>query len=95
MAESTHQSPVKTYFLVFGSLGILTGLTVAFSYMELTKGAAVIIASLISLTKISLIAVFFMHLKSESRGIQALLYTALFFVAVLILALIPDLGLVN
>ena len=89
-----HKSSIKTYFLVFAALGVLTGLTVILSYLGLSTGTAVFVASLIALVKCSLIGLFFMHLIREGKGIYTLLFGALFFLAVLILAIIPDIGLI-
>lgn len=81
--------------MVFGALTILTGLTVFLSYSNISHETGIILAALIALTKCSLIAAFFMHLKDESKSIYALLFSALFFVAVLILAIIPDIGIIK
>lgn len=85
----------KTYLLVFAGLAVLTAATVALSYLGLSHGVGIALAALIALAKCSLIAAFFMHLKFENKGIWALVFTALFFVAVLILAIIPDIGVVD
>ena len=89
--EQTHTS-VKTYLCVFGALAVLTGLTVSLSYMGLSHGLGIFLAAMIALAKCSLIAIFFMHLRSESKGIYAIVLTGLFLVAVLVLAIIPDIG---
>lgn len=86
---------VKTYLLVFLALAILTGTTVVLSYAGLPHKTAIGIAGLIALTKCTLIGAFFMHLKWESKGIYAIFFTALFFVAVLIFAVLPDIGIVR
>ena len=96
MSNTNEQhTSVKGYLLVFGALAVLTGATVLLSYAGLPHKSAILIAGLIALTKCSLIAAFFMHLKSEGKGIYALFFGALFFVAVLILAILPDLGIVR
>jgi caa(3)-type oxidase subunit IV len=90
-----HPTSVKGTILVFVALGVLTGGTVILSYLGLPHKTAIAIAALIALTKCTLIATFFMHLKSESKGIYAVFFTALFFVAVLLLSIIPDIGIVS
>jgi cytochrome c oxidase subunit 4 len=72
---------VRTYYMVFGTLLVLTLVTVGVSYLDMpvvpTVGVALIIASF----KASLVAMYFMHLKGEARTIYWSLYvTALFFV---------------
>jgi len=91
---STHTS-VKTYFAVFATLGVMTLLTVFLSSLGLSQGTAVFLAGVIAAFKCSLIAIFFMHLRSESKGIAAFVFTALFFVAVLVMAIIPDIGIID
>ena len=97
MENSTtqHHSSVKLYLMVFGALGILTGLTVLLSYSSISHGFGIFLAGMIALVKCTLIGAFFMHLRSESKGITALILTALFLVIVLILAIMPDVGFMN
>jgi cytochrome c oxidase subunit IV len=93
--HATAHPSIKTYLLVFAALGVLTGLTVAISYMGLSHGMGIFAAGLIAATKCTLIAAFFMHLRSETRGITYTMLVALFLVVVLIGALIPDVGIVR
>ena len=58
---------VKTYLLVFGSLLVLTVVTVGVSYLHLSTPAAVFLALLVATIKGSLVALFFMHLSHEKR----------------------------
>ncbi len=92
---SPAHSSVKSYLLVFLGLAVLTGLTVSISYMHLAHRVAVTLAFVISLAKCALIAAFFMHLKSERIGVSAFLFVGLIFVAVLIAAIVPDIGLIK
>ncbi len=89
--EASHSS-VKSYLLVFFGLMVLTACTVGLSYMGLPHKTAIALASLIALTKCTLIASFFMHLRFEKRGFLALIGVALFFIGALIFSLIQDLG---
>lgn len=93
-ANAEHSS-IKTYLLVFLGLGILTGMTVLLSYAGLPHKTAISLAGLIALVKCSLIAAFFMHLRFEKKGIAIILFTALFFIAVLIASLIQDIGVIS
>jgi caa(3)-type oxidase subunit IV len=86
---------IKGYLLVFLALAVLTATTVFLSYAGLPHKTAISLAVLIALTKCSLIAAFFMHLKSESKGIYVIFFTAFFFVAVLALAILPDIGIIK
>lgn len=91
--NSAHPASVKPYILVFVGLGLLTGLTVLLSYLGLPHQTAIALAALIALIKCTLIATFFMHLRLEKRGFVYLLLVAFFFVTVLIVSLISDIGL--
>ncbi len=90
-----HSSSIKSYLLVFGALALLTGLTVLLSTMGLSHSTGIILAILIALTKCSLIVAFFMHLRFERKSIYFILFSALFFIAVLVFALIPDIGIAS
>lgn len=93
--ENKKQHSVRPYLLVFGALLILTGLTFFLSTLHLPHGKAILLAGAISLTKCILIASFFMHLKIDSKSLTAIVLTSLFFITVLVLALIPDIGIVK
>ena len=56
---------VKIYMMVFGALAVLTAVTVAVSYLNLSIGPAIALALLIATVKASLVALFFMHLKGS------------------------------
>lgn len=95
MTVEPKTASVRLYAIVFGALALLTGLTVLLSYLHLPHRVAIPLAALIAFTKCTLIASVFMHLKWEGKAIRALLFTGLFFVAVLVLAILPDIGIVR
>lgn len=77
---------VRVYITVFVALMVLTIITVAVSYLDLSIPMAVTVALLIATVKGSLVACYFMHLISEKKLIYAvLILTASFFVALLAL----------
>lgn len=87
MAHSTHdhahdiQAHVRTYYMVFGALMLLTGVTVAVSYLHMPVLPAVTVGLAIASFKAALVAAVFMHLKGEKQIIYWSLYlTAVFFV---------------
>ena len=87
-----HNSPedikkeTRTYLLVFAALAVLTVVTVAVSYLDLSTGAAVFLALVIATAKGTLVAAFFMHLISEEKFIYAVLaLTMFFFIAIFVL----------
>jgi cytochrome c oxidase subunit 4 len=79
------------YIAVFGTLVVLTIVTVAATFIptdsELVK---VLIALLIASIKAACVAFFFMHLKFEGKLIYLILIVPLILCILLILALIPD-----
>jgi cytochrome c oxidase subunit 4 len=84
--------------MVFGSLGLLTIITVAVGSLSLPVGVAVIVALIIASVKGSLVGGFFMHLIGEQRPIKWLLLLTLFFLLAMFLLIsfsIMDQGGVN
>ena len=92
------QHHITVYKKVAASLAVLTVLTVAVSYLDVSVPLAVTIALIIAATKGSLVLSFFMHLLEEkkpvplSRGgigliIGSLLVTALFFLVIIFIPL--------
>jgi cytochrome c oxidase subunit IV len=77
---------VRIYITVFAVLMVLTIVTVAISYLDLSVPMAVTVALLVATVKGSLVACYFMHLVSERKLIYAvMLLTVVFFIALLAL----------
>ncbi len=64
---------VRVYITVFVALMVLTIITVAISYLDLSMPVAVAVALLVATIKGSLVACYFMHLISEKKLIYAVL----------------------
>jgi cytochrome c oxidase subunit IV len=80
---------VRVYVTVFVALMVLTIITVAISYLDLSVPMAVTLALLVASVKGSLVAGYFMHLISEKKLILAVLVlTVAFFVVLLALPVI-------
>lgn len=76
---------IRVYLAVFGCLAFLTGVTVWACFgLKLPIHRAIIVASVIALVKGSLVAGFFMHLRSERKLIYGILLLTAFFFAVLL-----------
>ena len=99
MSDDVHHH-IQIYKKVGISLGVLTVVTVAVSYVDFTVPLAITVALIIAATKGSLVASFFMHLLEEKKvvplskwGFGAILgtlaLTAFFF---LVLIFIPTFG---
>ncbi len=89
----THDAAVdvKGYLAVFGALLVLTLVTVGVSTLHLAELPAVIVGISIAAAKAALVALFFMHLRSERAIVYwALGFTAFFFVALLALLLMSE-----
>lgn len=70
------------YLWVFVSLAVLTVVTVAVSYLEISFVPALLIALAIATVKASLVALYFMHLVSEKQVILwVLLVSGIFLIA--------------
>ena len=70
--------------MVFGTLLVLTLITVGVSYLDLPEVETVIVALSIATVKASLVAIFFMHLKGERPMVMwPLALTAFLFVGLL------------
>jgi cytochrome c oxidase subunit 4 len=77
---------VRVYITVFVALMVLTVITVAVSYLDLSTPMAVAVALFIAIIKGSLVACYFMHLISEKKVIYAVLaLTAVFFIVLMAL----------
>ena len=74
------QHHIAIYKKVAAALAVLTVLTVAVSYLDVSVPVAVIIALIIAGTKGSLVLSFFMHLLEEKKPVPlsrgCLLYTS-------------------
>jgi cytochrome c oxidase subunit 4 len=82
---------VKVYIMVFLSLLILTGITVAVSYLHLPVHLAVIVALIVATVKGSLVALYFMHLISEKKMIYfTLVLTGVFFLVLMFLPVLTN-----
>ena len=83
---------VKTYIMVFVALMVLTVVTVAVSYLDLSTAGTVTLALVIATVKGSLVACYFMHLISERKLIYAVLaFTVFFFLMMLFGPVLTDL----
>jgi cytochrome c oxidase subunit 4 len=79
-----HVLPLRLYLGVGATLLILTGITVAVSFMHF-GGWNLVVAMLIAATKASLVALFFMHLKYDNKLYSFIFAAALLFLAIFII----------
>ena len=79
----------RTYLAVYGVLVLLTGVTVMVSYVDLGL-MNVVVALLIASVKASLVALFFMHLRSEDRLVWGFALTPIVFLALIMFGTLID-----
>lgn len=89
-ADSAHaeniQEQIRVYILVFAALAVLTIVTVAVGYMQLSIVPALIVGLFIATVKGGLVAGYFMHLISERKVIYMILgITMVFLLGMIIL----------
>ena len=91
-ANDDIRSHVKTYYMVFGALMVLTMITVGVSYLHLSIPMAITVALAVALIKGSLVALFFMHMSHERKLIYyVLVLTVIFFVFLMFGPLVTNL----
>ena len=84
---------IRKYVLVFVALGILTFVTVAISYLDVSVGTAIVLAMIVASVKAGLVAGSFMHVASEERVIHWLLgVSAAFLFFLFLLPLVTELS---
>jgi cytochrome c oxidase subunit 4 len=82
---------VRTYFMIFGALMVLTIITVGVSYVHLPVAAAVAVALIVATIKGSLVALYFMHLLHERKVIYwVLTLTLIFFIFMMFVPLFTN-----
>jgi cytochrome c oxidase subunit IV len=90
-AHDDIRSHVKTYYMVFGALMVLTAITVGVSYLDLSIPFAITLALIVAIVKGSLVALFFMHLSHERKLIYwVLALTVIFFVFLMFVPLLTN-----
>ena len=78
------QKEIRKYLVVFVTLGVLTIITVAISYLDLPTWQAIALGLAVATVKGTLVAAFFMHLLSERKLIYAVLALTVFFFGLMI-----------
>jgi len=87
---TAHKEP--NYIGVFWWLLALTIIEIAVIYMPLAKLAIGILLVGLALSKASLVAMYFMHLRFERRTLALIALTPLLICVLLVFALLPDLS---
>jgi cytochrome c oxidase subunit 4 len=78
-----HPQPYTTLALVLAALLVLTGITIGVSYVNLGR-LNVPLTLAIASAKVSLVLLYFMHLKFEGRAVQYSFIGTICFLAIMI-----------
>jgi len=81
--------PKRTYYAIFGALMMLTGITVVVAFFDLGVLNAVVALS-IAVLKASLVVLFFMHMKYNSRLVWIMGGAAIFWLGILLVLILSD-----
>ena len=88
MAESGHKHP--NYMAIFWYLAILTVVEIAVIYLPLAKFTIGVLLCALALTKAALVAMYFMHLRFETKTLGWIAVTPLAIATLLVFVLLPD-----
>ena len=88
MAETGHKHP--NYMAIFWYLAILTVVEIAVIYMPLAKFTIGVLLCALALTKATLVAMYFMHLRFEAKTLGWIAITPLAIATLLVFVLLPD-----
>jgi cytochrome c oxidase subunit 4 len=88
----THIATRTLYVKVFLALMVATAITVAASRLNLGHSGNIALGLAIAVTKASLVAAFFMHLKYDRGWVRVFAFYPLGLFLILLLALWPDIA---
>lgn len=88
---SGHVTPLKVYIGIFLTLMVLTGVTVAVAYVNLGEMNKIVALGIASF-KATLVVLYFMHVKYQSRLTKLIVVTGFFFLAILLGLTMVDYG---
>jgi cytochrome c oxidase subunit IV len=86
-----HVQPLKVYFAVFLALMAFTALTVFAAFVNLGP-ANTFVALAIAVAKATLVILYFMHVKGNTKLVPVVILSGLFFLFILFLLLAADYG---
>jgi cytochrome c oxidase subunit IV len=86
MAEHKHPN----YMAIFYYLAILTAVELAVIFMPIPKLVIAALLCVFAVWKAALVAMYFMHLKLETRTLALIAVTPLTIATLLVLVLLPD-----
>ena len=88
MAEKGHAHP--NYMTIFWYLAILTVVEIAVIYLPMGKFTIGVLLCALAVTKAVLVAMYFMHLRFETKTLGWIAVTPLAIATLLVFVLLPD-----
>ena len=89
---SEHIVPRSTYFIIFAALLVGTVVTVAAARINFPGPLNDIVAMTIAITKMSLVLLYFMHVRYSSRLIWVIVAAMFFWLIILLVLTLADYG---
>lgn len=80
----------REYFIVFVVLTVLTALEIGVKYMHVSRSAMITALIGLALSKAICVALFYMHLKSETRSLKLVVGIPMLFPALYAVVLIVE-----
>ncbi len=87
--EDQHLVPYSLYVVVWAALVALTGITVAAYYADMAH-MAVFTAVLIATAKVTLVLLYFMHVRFEKRIIAVMIFATTVTYAIFLILIFSD-----
>jgi cytochrome c oxidase subunit IV len=84
-----HVVPLKIYYAIFGTLMVLTGVTVAIAYIDLGP-LNTVVALVIACFKAMIVVLYFMHVKYSTRLIKLTVIAGLYWMGILLALTMSD-----
>jgi len=88
MAAGKHEHP--NYMAIFWILGILTVVEIAVVFLPFGKLVNGTLLCALAVTKAAMVAMYFMHLKFETRTLGLIAVTPLVIATLLVFVILPD-----
>ena len=86
----THAKHGPSYMAIFWYLAVLTVIEIAVIYMPIAKLAIGVMLVSLASTKAAMVALYFMHLRLETRTLGYIALTPVVIGTLLVLVLLPD-----
>lgn len=88
MSDDKHHGP--SYLQIFLALVVLTVITIVVGMQPMNDTLGLIIALIIATIKASLVALYFMHLKTEIKPVYVIVGAPVLLFLILVIFLLPD-----